>query len=98
MQVEEKTKLVCQPEGYYGPLTERELVVSPSGTFAEAVPSQQAFILTHGPRACATQRLLSEGACNAVKLQFGHYDCTPSWRLLACRTCGRRSTSITGSG
>ena len=28
MQVEEKTKLVCQPEGFYGPLTERELVVS----------------------------------------------------------------------
>ena len=28
MQVEEKTKLACQPEGFYGPLTERELVVS----------------------------------------------------------------------
>ena len=27
MQVEEKTKLACQPEGFYGPLTERELVV-----------------------------------------------------------------------
>ena len=28
MQVEEKTKLACQPEGYYGPLTDRELLVS----------------------------------------------------------------------
>lgn len=28
MQVEEKTKLACQPEGFYGPLTEREVVVS----------------------------------------------------------------------
>ncbi len=27
-QVEEKTKLACQPEGFYGPLTDRELVVS----------------------------------------------------------------------
>ena len=27
LQVEEKTKLVCKPEGYYGPLTEREVAV-----------------------------------------------------------------------
>ena len=77
MQVEEKTKLVCQPEGYYGPLTERELVVSPSSTLAKAVPSQQAVVITHGPKARATQRLLSEGACNSAESQFAHYECTP---------------------
>ena len=26
-QVEEKAKLVCQPDGFYGPLTEREVAV-----------------------------------------------------------------------
>ena len=64
VQVEEKTKLVCQPEGFYGPLTERELVVSPSGTIAQAVrPSRQSpQLMAQG--LCATQRLLSEGACN----------------------------------
>ena len=49
VQVEEKTKLVCQPEGYYGPLTERELVVSPSGTIAQAVPTEQAVLLHPRP-------------------------------------------------
>lgn len=33
MQVEEKTKLACQPDGFYGPLTERELVVSAAEAF-----------------------------------------------------------------
>ena len=50
VQVEEKTKLVCQPEGYYGPLTERELVVSASGTIAQAVPIKQAVLLHPRPK------------------------------------------------
>ena len=62
MQMEEKTKLVCQPEGYYGPVTERELVVSPSGTMAQAVQSSRRFSSNDGPRACTTWYLLSEGA------------------------------------
>lgn len=28
MQVKEETKLVCKPDGYYGPLTDTELAVS----------------------------------------------------------------------